>query len=208
MNRHIKRIIVGVVACCGGIILVRAAVLFCPWTLIPIKSETRTLSVALYSGMHVNSVTITLEHYIDGMHVSDYVLKIENGVGLQDPQSYELPELREGSVVVKVEFENIRSSEFELSFPVANDLYTKGLLVYFTNNENEGVLIDRLTYTDEYVYFVFGKGIVCHFKRAATEKWVSLTNPPPLRIFKLNEPAPYFVWDSGWEQNEWVRIDR
>ena len=77
---------------------------------------------------------ITLKHYVDEMHIKDYVLEMKVGVWNQTYHKYKLPQLIDGNVTVVIEFsdgvngETVSLQEEYLS----SELTEKGLLIYFS----------------------------------------------------------------------------
>lgn len=215
MSRLTKKRIIAIAACGGLISLICIGVnIYFSWTLLPVKSSPHTLSVALNSGwFHDYIPIITLKHYVDGEHTVDYTLTIVNGVHIQDPQKYRLPELGEGrvDVYVKLELESESSKDvpgsFQMTYDNASDLYEKGLLIYFDGDGKSAVVIDRLSYYGKSIYLVSGEEKLCYTLGALSAEWTRITEAPPLNRFQRNQPQPFFVWDSKWKENEWVVRD-
>jgi len=147
---------------------------------------------------------ITLKQYIDELHIVEYTLEIKNGVHIQEPQSYELPELHSGTVEINCALGDSENSSFTISYNEASNFYQEGLLIYITDNMSEYVMVDGIEYYDKYIYFVSGKEETCYYKSAYSPEWLIITDAPPLKGLKRNEPAPYIVNYCGWRENRWV----
>lgn len=169
---------------------------------MPVNSSPRTLSIARYAGYNTE-LTITLRHYVDDIHLSDYVLILERGVQRHEPQRYRLPNLREGTVEVIFEIEGEKPDAVMMTYS-ANELYKKGLLIYLTDNDSEYVFVDGDYNNDSYVFFVSGKNEICNYKQPFSSEWITITDAPQRKRF-LGEPLPT-GWNSGWEENEWTVV--
>jgi hypothetical protein len=165
------------------------------WVFYPTKSSPHKLSIVLYSGFFPNKPVITLKHYKNGLHVGDYSLEIEDGVYDQEPQSYELPKLDNGTVMVNVELGDEMSSSFILTYDDAETLYQKGLLIYLAN------------FDTPYVYFVSGKETTCYNKATDSDKFTIETEFPSLKTIPANENPGFVAIYSGWKENKWVVND-
>lgn len=150
MRRRLWITILG--ACCVVIAFIYIALSY-PWVIYPTKSSPNKLSIACYSGFWPNKPVITLKHYVNGLHDSDYILDIKNGVHIQEPQSYELPDLDDGIVEVNIEMGDEMNSSFKLTYDNAKDLYQRGLLIYLADYDDNG---------NQYVYLVSGKETTCY----------------------------------------------
>lgn len=146
---------------------------------------------------------ITLKHYINDIHISDYVLDLKNGMGVQQTQSYKLPYLKEGKVEVSVELEDDLNSNITITYSQAQDLYEKGLLIYFTDNSSEYSIVDGKSIYNRYVYFVSKNTQICYFREAYSSRWEIIDAAPPLKRFAL-EQMGYFPNSYEWKENEWI----
>jgi hypothetical protein len=199
-----KRIVIIIGAFCVVIAYVLLKFDLIPYAIYPVKSTPHELRIVLYSGYYPNRPIITLGHYINDRHVCDYVLTIENGVGVQEPQKYKLPELREGTVKVNVEIGGIENGNFAITYSHVDELYENGLLIYLTKNDSKYELIEGIEYYDRYIYFVSGKEKTCYFKAAYTTEWIPKADAPSLKRIPERYDGPFYPWDSGWEKNDWV----
>jgi hypothetical protein len=189
-----KRILIIVGACC--IISAFIAIKFdlIPYAVYPTKSAPHKLSLVLYSGFYPpNKPVITIKHYKNGEHFGDDILEIKKGVFELEPQSYDLPELGDGSVVVNFKLGDKKNNGFTLTYDNAEDFYKRGLLIYLA------------TYDDSYVYFVSGKETLCYIKSDDSSEWgIIKTKIPSLKaILKKETPIPPLGY-SGWKENKWV----
>ena len=127
-----------------------------PWTLMPTKSSSHKLSLVLYDRFSFPEPSITLRHYVNNEHISDYVLDVKTGVQIQEPQSYTLPELNEGMVEVNIELGGNEEGSFTITYIKASDLYKRGLLIYLTTNNSKYYLreVDGKEFYDRYIYLV------------------------------------------------------
>jgi len=185
--------------------------------LYPTRSSSRELTLVLYGGFYPNSPMITLKHYIDEVHVEDYVLTIENGIRIQEPQSYRLPKLDEGAVVISVELQDEVNSVFTIIYSQASDLYRTGLLIYlYTDFNSSDFVKEGIYFRDKYVHFISGRHRTTYFlsgedrayflNNGNSPEWSIITNSPRLRMIPRND-APYLVWYSGWKENEWIETN-
>ena len=181
---------------------------------LPVNSTPKKLSLTVYKWFHPNKPVIILRHYINGLHICDYTLSIENGVHVFEPQVYDLPELVEGTVEIIVELGdnayvksgNKANSNFTIYCTNASDLYRKGLLVYLTPIDSEIYFsVENIGFYNRYVYFVSGDNKICYFNSACNPEWSIIMNAPPLiRISPREDPSGSMYWPSGWEANVWV----
>lgn len=192
------------IAVAVGVLIISIALIFNPWTLLPTKSTPHTLSITLHTRFIGNRPTITLMHYVDGLHIADYVLVIENGLHIQEPQSYELPKMTTGTVEVNIDLGDRANSSLAVCYDEASELYNKGLLIYLTPNDSDYSIVDGVEIYDRYVYFVSGEKETCYLKESNAEKWSLISDPPSLKKFKRNEPAPHVVNYCGWKENKWI----
>jgi hypothetical protein len=139
-------------------------------------------------------------------HIVDYTLTIVNGVHIQDPQRYKLPELKGGRVEVYVKLESSKYTNgvFTIAYDNASDLYEKGLLIYFDGDGQSAIVIDHLSYYGNSIYLVSGDKKIGYTLGALAEEWTRIADLPQLNKFQRNQPQPFFVWDSKWRENEWV----
>ncbi len=197
MRRRVVMIIIG--ACCVVGALIYIALSY-PWGIIyPTKSSPHKLSIVIHSGSWENKPIITLKHYVNGLRVSDYILNIKNGVHVQEPQSYELPNLDNGIVEVNINLGDEMNSNFTLTYDNAEELYEKGLLIYLADyNDNNDLL----------AYLVSGKETTC-YNRAPdySAKWVIKAEMPSPKFFPHKEYTAYVSIYSGWKDNKWVVDD-
>ncbi|MCD8180677.1 MAG: hypothetical protein LUF26_04275 [Firmicutes bacterium] len=157
-------------------------------------------------------VTITLKHYVNDVHINDYVLDIKDGIHRQEIQTYDLPQLDEGSVDLTITFDERIDSESNVGdvssitahYSQAQDLYRNGLLIYYTDNDSEHSMVDRKELYEQYVYLVSGTDKKCYTKETISDEWLTLTDAPAMKIICAKEPAPYIVGYPYWKDNEWV----
>ena len=183
----------------SGSFLVR--VIYFP-VIYPIKSTPQELSLVHYSGFHSNRPVITLKHFVDERHITDYVLTIEKGLRQDEPQTYELPRIEEGTVEVYIELgRRFEDSSFTITYNQASDLYEKGLLIYLYTD------FSNAFQPDGYIYFRSGRTKICYFRGAASSEWSIISNGPKLKRIPKRETINIY-WYSGWKENEWVVIQR
>jgi len=125
------------------------------------------------------------------VYITSYSLEIKRGVFVQEPQVYRLPEIKEGFVVVNLEWRDEANSSFSLTYESADALYKKGLLIYQSN------------FDDYYMYFVSDGDVLCFSKPKDGGKWVINAVPPPLKVLARKENPGFIVGYSGWKENEW-----
>ena len=179
------------------------------YTLYPTKSASQKLTLVCYTGFHFNKPLITLSHYVGDQHACDYILAFERGLGEQDPQKHQLPELTEGSVIVSIELgHDPANGNFTIEYDSARDFCKNGLLIYLTTNESVFELVEGKNIYNRYVYFVSGKGSICYFSDMHSSEWEIIENPPALKIIPkiYNDGAPFTVWYSGWKEYEWIVV--
>lgn len=201
MRKHMKIILV---LCC---IVVPVISLLCyiyfPWVSLPTKSLPHTLTL-VHNGMP-SIERVTLKHYVDGVHVNDYILDLNVEIRYQTSQSYELPQFNEGMVEVDVGL-TYEDTSLTMSFEDTHNLYESGLLVYTTEIPESHITIDGFVYYDEYVYLIAsGNDKVCYFKEAGSTEWVAETNVPRPERF-VREWMGYSPLYYGWKENEWVIV--
>ena len=185
------------------IIGVFVAAFFCyiyiPWIILPTESSPHMLTLAYYGGVPIQQVT--LKHYVNDVHINDYLLELKVELRNQLPHKYKLPQLTEGSVEV-----DMKSSEnFHITtiYPTAQDLYDNGLLIYSTQDGSSHITIDGYVCYDQYVYFRSGKNKTCFCEKAGDKEWVSITNyPKPKKI--VRKDVGYSPLYYGWKENDWV----
>lgn len=203
-RRNKKRFVVALIACVIGIPLVIIAKIAYFPVIYPTRSSPHTLSIVLYSGFYPNKPVITLKHYVEGIYVADYTLTIENGVQIEEPQSYDLPGLTEGMVEVSIEWNNEVNSSFTVVYTSAGDLHKRGLLIYLTDNKDKISFDYGKEKYDRYVYFVSGGEERCYFKESTSSEWSEIMHPPQLKMFPKRFPEKLIIIYSGWKENEWV----
>jgi len=216
-----------ILAVCVAVILVIWFIKFWFFPVVyPTSSAPRQLSFVGQGGFS-NRPVITLSQYIDEQHIADYILTIENGVTYYEPQTYKLPNISEGTVVITVELGDEIDSSFSL-YPIqASELLEKGLLIYTLSDNDSRVTIENTVFRDRYVNIVSGNDRIIYFlsgkDNAAsysfeevggfvemtlirTPEWSVVTDGPPLR--RLPSSLDYYSKRySGWRENEWVRIE-
>jgi hypothetical protein len=162
------------------------------------------LTLVKYGSLSTNR--ITLRHYVNGVHVSDYVLELKIGLRHQQPQSYDLPQLNEGMVEVNVELVNGMhkyNSSFTINYDKASNLYEKGLLIYTTDDYNSNTTIGDFIYYDRYIYFKSGEDETSYFEKAGSSEWSLITDAPQPKRFTRKEMG-YSSLYYGWKENKWV----
>lgn len=175
------------------------------WVFLPTKSSPRALTFTVYKKDYRTKPVITLRHYVDGMHVCDYTLTIENGVHIEEPQSYALPKIDKGRVEVNINLQD-ENGNFTIIYNQADDFYKKGLLIYLTEGKTDSSsVIYSDTVCDRYVYLVSGEKKICYFKGRDSSEWSIIMDPLSLKGIKIKELSPAII-DSPpkWEKNEWV----
>ena len=194
MRRRVGRIVLIIISvCCAMIALFFLYILFFPANILPTKSSPHTLSIVRYSGYsYSNKPVITIKSYENDLHICDYILEIETGVFIQEPQSYELPETGSRTVDIQVELGDEMNSSFTLTYNDAADLYQKGLLVYLAK------------YDELYVYFVSGKETTCYSRATDAEEWTNVAEFPSPKAIPREENPGFVSIYSGWKENEWV----
>ena len=169
----------------------------------PTKSSGGKLAVVLHSGFfHPTRPVITIKHSLEGQHIADYMLTIENGLRIQEPQVYPMPRLEDGTVELAVEIGDNIDSRFALVFDNASDFFKNGLLIYLFLGEDTSIKFEGEKSYDRYVTFVSGKKKICFYKKADSHDWTIIDDSPRLKKLPRNELWLY--WYSGWKENEWV----
>jgi hypothetical protein len=193
-----RRVIIVAGLCCVVIAFIHVAFSY-PWIIYPTKSSPNKLFIVCHSGLfYPNKPVITLKHYINNLHVCDNILVIKNGVHVQEPQSYDLPNLDNGRVEVTVELGDKMNSSFTLNYDNANDLYQRGLLIYLADYNDNG---------NQYVYFVSGKETTCYNRTKDSSEWTIKAEVPSPKAIPHKEYFAYSVGYSGWKENKWVVND-
>jgi hypothetical protein len=205
-GRNIRKILI---ACGVGISLAFLTLIYLHgiWIFLPTKSTPRELTVTVYRRDYYIKPIIILKHYVDGLHIRDYTLTIDNGVHLENPQSYKLPQIDNGTVEVNIVLGD-NSGNFTITYDQAADLHKKGLLIYLNEgNGNTSVVYDE-TILDRYVYLVSGENKVCYFKGIDSSEWSILMDAPQLNGIKVKELFPAITdFSPIWKKNEWVVDD-
>lgn len=171
------------------------------WVMFPTKSVPHTMTLSRYTYLCANK--ITLKHYVNDIHIRNYVLELKVGMGVQGIQSYNLPQLSEGSVEVIVELNDELNSSITMKYNHAQNLYEKGLLIYFTDNNSEYFIVDGKSLYDRYVYFVSNNIKICYYREAFASNWEIIDDAPPLKIF-AKEQMGHFPCANEWKNNHWV----
>ena len=170
----------------------------------PIRSSSQTLYVVLFAGyIQPNRPVITLKHYIDSQHVADYVLTIEHGIRPQEPQTYSLPQIKEGAVEVNVEIGDSLNRSTLTTYYHANDLYNRGLLIYLNTDFSDYSVVDGKVVREQYIILVSGKDTRSYVNEIYSLGWSLMTSNPKLERIPL-DVTPYLVTYSRWKENEWV----
>lgn len=187
-----KRISIIVGACVVVIAFLVVKLDVFSWVFYPTKSSACTLSLVLYSGFFPNKPAITLKCYENGLLIGDYFLEVKKGVYDQEPQSYKLPELDNGTVEVNVELGDNLNSSFTLMYDDAEALYQRGLLIYLAN------------FDTPHVYFVSGNETTCYNKATDSGEFTIETDFPSLKAIPAKENPGFVAIYSGWKDNKWV----
>ena len=186
----------------GNIVLIMTGLLYLyfSWVILPVNSSSHRLTL-LEEGYYLIMNRVTLSHYVDGKHRNDYVLELKTGSGTQKPQSYELPELKEGMVKVTVDLEE--GGNLITNYVHASNLYEKGLLIWLTTDKGSNITIDGSVYYDQYVCFLSGKERISFCEKAGSTEWsVVMDAPRPKRVNKKS--TTYTIFYTGWkEKNKW-----
>lgn len=169
-----------------------------PWVIYPTKSSPHKLSFVVHSGAWENKPKITLKHYVNGLHVRDYILNIKTGVHIQEPQSYELPDLDKGMVEVNINLGDEMNSNFTLTYDNGEDLYQRGLLIYLADFDDNHNLL---------AYLVSGKETTCYNRTPGSTKWAIKEDVPSPKFFPHKEYYAYISIYCGWKDNKWVVKD-
>lgn len=114
---------------------------------------------------------------------------------MQEPQSYELPDLDDGKVEVCIEMGDELNRRFKLTYDNAKDLYQRGLLIYLADYEDNG---------NQYVYLISGKEMIYHNRTTDSDKWTIKTEVPSPKFIPHKEYTGYISVYSGWKDNKWV----
>ncbi|MDR2589619.1 MAG: hypothetical protein LBC71_01330 [Oscillospiraceae bacterium] len=179
----------------------------------PVKSTPQELTIVLYRGFHHNSPIITLRHYIGDLHIADYTLVIENGIGAEETQNYRLPRFEEGTVEINIDLRDrmdSRSTPISLIYDNAEELYQRGLLIYITTDGSGRSIVDDNNLViehvyDRYVHFVSGQDRKCFLKEKYSSEWVLTSNAPSLKRLPAKYSGPQLPpYYSGWRENEWI----
>ena len=187
-----------------AIVLLFMAWRFNPWVLLPIKSVPHELTLVNYGGPYMNQ--IILRHYINGLHINDYVLELKIELWYQKPQTYMLPQLGEGMVEVKVDLKDgiihDNNRTITVNYAQASYLYEKGLLIYTTDDSNSKITIGDFVYRDQYIYFITGKERQSCIEKAGSTEWSIITDAPQPKKF-TREGMGYSSLYYGWKENVW-----
>lgn len=200
MNNNIKRCLI-----IGTFISILAYLyyFYFPWVILPVKSSPQMLTLVQYGGPYLNKVK--LSHYINGVHIDDYVLDLKVAVRHQMPQHHELPQLNEGTVEVSIEAKDSNDGHyFSIKIPRkdVNDLYKKGLLIYLMDDSDTSITINGFVWHDQYVYFISGDDKICYYEKGNTSEWslVTDTYPPIFTKEEITYSRAYY----GWKENKWA----
>jgi len=219
MNRKVGKmnikVIILISLLCVVLILVAFFVRIVFFSVIyPIRSSYGELTLVLHGGFHPNSPTVTFRHYEEGQYISSYVLVIENGIRIQEPQTYRLPELADGTVEVTINLGEDVNSSISIANLHARDLYEAGLLIYLYTNFNDCIIIDGVYFCNRYIHFITGRYRTTFFlsgedranylRNGHSLEWSIVTNAPRLRRLP-DYTAPFLVQYSGWRENEWTK---
>jgi len=156
---------------------------------------------------------VTLRYYVNNVHTNDYVLELKGELWDRKPQTYELPQLQEGRVEVDVELDDKVSIPPEsictltINYENAQNLYEKGVLIYFSTDLYSRTTIGRFVYYDQYVHFISGANRISYIEKAGPPNWsIIIDAPSPKKI--TPEGNFYFPYDdSDWkEKNKWVVV--
>lgn len=191
------------IACGVGVLLILIAICNNLWIILPTESSPHTLTFVNYGGCYIDRVTI--RHYVNEVHINDYVLELKIGVRYQHSQSYELPQLNEGMIEVNLELmdrADRNDGTITINYDKASDLYEKGLLIYTTTDYKSNIAIGDFAYYDQYVYFISGKEKTSYFEKAGSSEWSLTTDSPKLKKFTREEMG-YSTFYYGWKENEW-----
>ena len=192
----------------GNIVLIMTGLLYLHffWVILPVNSSSHTLTLVGYGYPHPQK--ITLRHYIDGEHMNDYVLELKKGLRLQLPQTYGLPRFKTGEIEMIVELENgIDGSvaSLKINYETANNLYEKGILVYFYTDLQSFTTNEEGSY-NQYIHFISGGERISYLEEAGSPDWTIVMDAPPPKKFTPAETG-YVPIDSNWkEENKWEII--
>lgn len=197
MKKRTKKVII---ACVVVILLMKIIVLSDYWIILPTTSSPGTLTLVSYGALSIKKVVI--RHFIDREHISDYILELKIGLRHQQPQTYDLPKVSEGSIEVIIEMKDKDSSILNCS--IDKEMYENGLLIYLTEDYNSLIVIDDFVYYDQYVYFVSGKERLSYVRKAGNSKWMITTEAPSLKgVTYESKGMGYTPVYKEWKTNEW-----
>lgn len=191
------------------ILFLLVIVLYNNWIIVPVKSSAYTLTLVKYAYSEIHK--ITLSHYVNDVLINDYELKLDVALSLQKPQSYNLPDLTDGKIIVSVELEDGATSSgnrtITAEYDNANDFYKNGLLIYLSQGKSY-MTINRFVYPEQYVYFISGKNRKYFHEKAGTTEWVSESEAPKPKMFTRKDPMMiYSDYDYNWKENKWSVIE-
>ena len=178
----------------------------CPsFVILPTESNANKLTLVEYGGPFLEKITIT--HFTDETKLSEYVLALDAPVGLQVPQTYELPKLKNGAVEVIVNFEDSvvgGSGSLNVKYDNADLAFENGILIYTANDNSTYVTINGSVYCDQYIFFISGENKTAFVKYAGADNWEQNNNFSALEAKTKVFQESYFPEDDLWKKkNKW-----
>ena len=171
------------------------------------ESSRHVLAITQHRWRYRLKPVITITHSVNGAHIADYVLTLENGISNLERQSHRLPRLDEGTALVSIALGDRKESSFTMYFERASDLYEKGLLIHLTSNKGEFAFVNGAPSFDHHVYIVSGEREACYLRKLGTSEWLPITDAPPLeRFIRREEPPGDLLFNTGWREYEWVVV--
>ncbi len=181
-------------------LLLIKAVFWCWLVVMPTGSSPHKLTLAKMGYFYLNKVT--LEEFDDDMKTGEHILELTRGLYHQMPQEYKLPKLHEGQLKVKLDTEY--GDSYIEYYTDSDEVYKRGLLIYFVTDYYSNIEIDGTVYYDNYLYFISGRNKVCYYQKAGEEKWKITTDGPKLK--KIMKQWEHYspLADDGHKENKWV----
>ena len=205
MRRRIKIALIII----GNIVLIMTGLLYLYfyWVILPVNSSSHTLTLVKYG--YIIPRNIILKHYVNNEQINDYMLELNAALLHQMPQSYGLPKFENGKIEVIVELENGLDgsiANLKMNYKNANELYEKGLLLYFQTDFSSSVNINDSIYKNQYIHFISGGERISYLEEAGSPDWTIVMDAPPPKKFTPTGIGYVYI-DSNWkEENKWEII--
>lgn len=191
---------------CIWLPVVFVMVYYSPWIYIPTHSSPYTLT--LIETGYPSLKRIIVRHYMNNLHIDDYVLDLKIGIRNQKLQKYVLPEISEGEIEIIAVLEDGVTYENDCELAVKYDdiieLKNKGLLVYLLTDFKSGIYIGDFIYYDQFVCFISGEKKTVFVEKAGSSEWEYITEIPLLKKF-VRKTAEYSPIYYGWKENKWEK---